>query len=58
MKKKDDKVGNKIANKEEGKGKKECERERWKQIRKKKKQNKTVQILGFCACVKNKKLFN
>ena len=47
MKKKDDKVGNKIANKEEGKGKKECERERWKQIRKKKAKQNEVQILAF-----------
>ena len=46
MQKKDDKVGNKTANKEGKEGKKQSERERSKLIRKKS-QN--------CACVKNKK---
>ena len=47
MKKKDDKVVNKIANKEERQRKKECERERWKQIRQKKAKQNEVQMLAF-----------
>ena len=49
MQNKDDKVGNKTANKQERQRKKESKRERLKYIRKK------GQNFGFCACVKNKK---
>ena len=53
MKKKDDKVGNKIANKEERQRKKRVQERKMEADSQKKSLN-----FGFCACVKNKKLFN
>ena len=52
MQKKDDKEGNKIADKEERQRKIRERGERSKEIRKKNPN------FGFCACEKHKKLFN
>ena len=50
MQKKDDKVGNKTANKEE--------KEEKKRAREKDQNRFAILNFGFCECVKTKKLFN
>ena len=53
MQKKDDKVGNKTVNNEEGKGEKKSERD---QIDLQKNNPKKTSLnLSLCTCVKNKK---
>ena len=54
MQKKDDKVGNEAANKEERQSKK-GEQEKEMEIDSKKKKQKKCPNFGFCACVKNKR---
>ena len=58
MKKKDDKVVNKIANKEERQRKKRVRERKMEADSQKKSKTKRSPNVGFCACVKNKKLFN
>ena len=54
MQKKDDKVGNEDANKEERQSKK-GEQEKEMEIDSKKKRQKKCPNFGFCACEKNKR---
>ena len=54
MKKKDDKVVNKIANKEERQRKKRVRERKMEADSQKKSKTKRSPNVGFCACVKNK----